>query len=417
MGRRDPHRAEAAHRSNEVTHPLRPRPPEAAAAALLAAACLAPSAARALACKDLPSPIYGTGGSAHKTFFSKYGAALSKLSEPVTVVYQAPGACVAMSALGEKTKGAGLLTGTASYWDATGKEQTCDLPLTGQPVEFGAMGVFPTSCPGVTQLPAGVGDFQGAVNSWNLLVPVASSQQSISAEAVYFVFGFGKAGKVEPWTDEAQYFIRNPTSAATLAIAAATGLPAAKLIGKDVKTNQGTVQALSASTNPEAAIGYTSGEVADANRATVRTLAYQHTDQTCGYWPDSSAVSFDKRGVRQGLYYLWSPTHLYTYVDGQGQPTHPGVAKFVGWFNGSLPAPQGLNVLDLQISAGNIPKCAMHVWRDGDLAPLYSYQPPEPCGCYFEAKATGTSTCASCKSDADCGKDNPVCRYGFCEVK
>ncbi len=390
---------------------------QALAAALTAAACLAPAASFAIAYKDLPSPIYGTGGSAHKTFFGKYGGALSSLAKPISLVYQAPGACVAMSALTEKTKGAGLLTGTASYWDKAGKEQTCDLPLTGQPVDFGAMGVFASSCPGVPKNPDGVGDFQGAINSWNLLVPVASSQQSISAEGVYFVFGFGKAGKVEPWVDEAQYYIRNPTSAATLAIAAAAGLPPAKIIGKDVKTNQGTVQGLSASTNPEAAIGYTSGEVADANRSVVRTLAYQHTGQTCGYWPDSSATAFDKSGVREGLYYLWSPTHLYAYVDAQGKPIHPEVAQFIGWFNGSLAAPDGLDVLSLQIAAGNIPKCAMHVWRDGDLAPLYSFQPDEPCGCYFEAKATGATTCKACKTNSDCDASNPTCRYGYCEVK
>ncbi len=388
-----------------------------AAFACVAVACIAPGSASALACKDLPNPIYGTGGSAHKTFFAKYGAALGKLKSPITLVYQAPGACVAMAALADKDKGAGLLTGTANYWDAAGKEQSCDLPLLGQPVDFGAMGVFPTSCPGVTKLPPGVGDFQGAVNSWNVLVPVASSQQSISAEALYFVFGWGKGGKVEPWVDESQYFIRNPTSAATLAIATAIGLPPAKFIGKDVKTNQGTVQNLSASTNPEAAIGYTSGEVADANRNVVRTLAYQHSGQSCGYWPDSSATAFDKRGVRQGLYYLWSPTHLYAYVDAKGQPIHPAVAEFIGWFNGSLPPPPELDVLSLQISAGNIPQCAMNVWRDGDLAPLYSWQPAEPCGCFFEFKATGATTCQPCSTQAQCNPSQPVCRYGFCEVQ
>ena len=387
-------------------------------AVALAACGLASAApAWAVACKDLPNPVYGTGGSAHKPFLGKYAKTLANFPDPITIVYQAPGACVAMAALTDKDKGAGLLTGTASYWKkADGKEDTCDLPVAGQPVDFGAMGVSPSSCAGFTKAPAGVGEWQGVINSWNVLVPVASTEQSISAEALFFIFGFGKAGKVEPWIDETQYFVRNATSAATIALALATGLPVNKFIGVDTKTNQGTVTGLAQSTSPQAAIGYVSGEVADANRATVKTLAYQHFDQTCGYWPDSTPTAFDKRGVREGQYYLWSPTHLFAYVDAGGVPVNPLVGKLVGWFAGTLPAPDGVNVLDLTIANGNVPECAMHVWRDGDLAPLYSYQPKEPCNGYFEFKATGTTTAKVCKASTDCGTDAPVCRHGYCEV-
>lgn len=384
----------------------------------LTALAAAPAEAANVACKDLPNPIYGTGGSAHVPFFTKYAKVLRNLTEadggPISVVYQSPGACVAMSAFKDKTK-PGLLTGTATYWDKDGKSQTCDLPLEGEPVDFGAMGVFPQSCPGVSGLPDGVGDWQGVINSWNVLVPIASPELSISAEAFYFIFGFGAAGQVEPWTDESQYFIRNKTSAASLVWQFATGLSVEKFIGTDVKTNQASITSLAESKKPEAAIAYTSGEVADDNRDKVRTLAWQHFDQSAGYYPDSSSTAFDKRGVRDGLYYIWSSTHLFAWTDDKGQPKDPAVAKFIGWFAGTLPAPASVNILDLTIANKNVPKCAMNVWRDGDMAPLYSYVPDAPCGCYFDFKATGSTTCTACTVDNECGGGK--CRHGFCEVK
>jgi hypothetical protein len=43
----------------------------------------------------------------------------------------------------------------------------------------------------------------------------------------------------------------------------------------------------------------------------VRTLALQSRDQTCAYWPDSSATAFDKVNVRDGHYELWASSHFY----------------------------------------------------------------------------------------------------------
>ena len=57
----------------------------------------------------------------------------------------------------------------------------------------------------------------------------------------------------------------------------------------------------------------------------------------------------------------------------------------------------------------------MQVWRDGDLGPMYSLQPAEPCGCYYEARATGATDCAACSADPDCPSAAPVCRHGYCE--
>jgi hypothetical protein len=356
--------------------------------------------------------VYGTGGSAHKTLFKKLGAALRKSANPVVLVYQSPGACFALTSW---TDAGGLITGTANYWEADGTEKTCDLELTGTPIQFGAAGNAPTSCAGLTGLPAGLGEFTGPVNTWNLFVSTKSSQQSISAEALYFIFGFGKAGLVTPWIDETQLIIRNATSAAQIFIAKAAGIPPEKFIGVDAKSNAASISLVADSKSPEAAIGFASGENVDAKRDVVRTLAYQAKDQLTAYWPDSTVTSFDKRPTREGLYWIWSPIHISTPVDTAGKPKDPWVAKLVGWFDGSLAEPADVPVSKLVIGASNIPKCAMTVWRDGDLGALYSYAPPAPCGCYFESIANGKTDCATCKADAEC-TNGGKCRQGFCEA-
>jgi hypothetical protein len=364
------------------------------------------------ACKDKPAPIYGIGGSATKPLLGKVGAALAAQPSPRTIIYQAPGACVGVNGF----LGSTLLTGTASYWDTAGKEQTCTIDAPGQAIDFVNTGNTATSCPGVTALPADIGDFTGPVNAYTLIVPKASSQTSISREAAYFVFGFGQQGQAAPWTDEANLFVRDQTSAAQLFISIATGVPAQKFKGVDTKSNSGTVTAVAQSKKPEAAIGLVSGEVADANRDTVKVLAYQQTDQRCGFWPDSTPTSFDKRSVRNGQYWLWAPVHFFAKVDAQQKIVNPAVAEFIGLFTGEVTLPD-VDMLAIETKSGNVPKCAMNVWRDGDLGDIRKQAPAEPCGCAFEKLATGTTTCGACETNAQCGASTPVCRHGFCEAK
>lgn len=365
-------------------------------------------------CTELPNAVIGVGGSASKPLLALVGAALVDAADPITLVYQAPGACFGITTYVDDT----AATGTASYWDADGTEQTCSFPVTGVIPDFGMLGVKGTLCEGVEEIPADIGTFSGPVTSWSLLVPAASSQTSISAEAAYFVYGFGAAeGQVSPWTVDAELYSRNATSAALIAIAIAAGIPPTKFKGIDVMTNQDMISSLASSTQPEAAIGFTSTEVADLNRDSVRTLAFQAYDQTCAYWPDSTATGFDKRNVRDGHYALWSPYNFYVPVDGGGEIVDPETRRFVGFFTGAEALPPELPLLDIVIDNGTIPECAMQVWRDEEIGPLYSYQPPEPCGCYYEARVTGTSECTECTTDAECAGDVPVCRHGYCEAQ
>ncbi len=383
----------------------------AAAAAALACA-LAANNAWAVDCNTLPSPVYGIGGSAQKPLLARLGARMAALAAPRTLIYQAPGACLGTNAIINNTR----LTGTASYWTAAGAEQTCDLPVAGQAPDYASSGTQATLCPGVTALPSGLGDFEGPVTTWNFFVPVASSQQSISTEAAYFVYGFGRDGMAAPWTDEAAIIRRDANSAAQIIVGLETGVPTERFRGVDAMTNGRSISLVAMATNAQAAIGFASGENVDANRATVRTLAFQHTGQTCGYWPDATATAFDKRNVRDGLYWLWTTTHFFARTDSTGTITNPLVRDFVGWFTGAIAPPAAVPILDLTIQNGNIPRCAMRVSRTRDLGALASFAPDAPCGCYFERVATGATTCAACTDSAACPTSAPVCRHGYCEV-
>ena len=372
-------------------------------------------------CTSLPNAVIGAGGSASKPLLALLAARLAALPDPITLVYASPGACFGITPYVDGTG----ITGTAAYWTAAGVEQNCRLPTTGLEPDFGMMGTAATLCSGLEELPPGIGDFAGPVTGWSLIVPTESSQTSISSEALYFIYGFGPTGGVSPWTVPGEIYGRNATSAAQIAIGLASGVPADRFVcGNaasglpclDVRTNQAMITELDTSPNPEAAIGFVSSEVADLNRSVVRTLAYQHVDQTCGYWPDSSATAFDKRNLRDGHYYLWSAYHFYARVNAAGAITDPDAARLIGYFTGDTPLPPSVPLLDLIIDNGTVPQCAMTVWRDSDIGPLYSYQPEEPCGCYYDFRATGSSDCAACTTSTDCPSSSPVCRFGYCEV-
>lgn len=389
--------------------------PRVLGAAAAAAVLFASGRAAAIDCNDptLPPPIYGSGGSATKPLLGKVAAKLFAAAQPLNVVYQSPGACVGVNAL----LSSATLTGTASYWDATGKEQTCTIPNPGVPVEFANSGNSATACPGVSAVPTDVGDFLGPANAFTLVVPFASSQTTISAEAAYFVFGFGQLGQAQPWVDDSQIYRRDANSAAQLFIALNTGVPAEKFKGIDTKTNSGTANAVAQSPKPEAAIGLISGEVADANRATLKILAFQAKGQRCGYLPDSTATSFDKKNVRNGQYPIWAPLHFYAKVGTDKKASNPNVARFVSLFDSDVAPPPDLDILETEIRAGTIPKCAMNVWRETDIGAVSKHTPLEPCGCFFESVATGKTSCTACTTSDQCGGAAPTCRHGFCEAR
>jgi hypothetical protein len=288
------------------------------------------------------------------------------------------------------------------------------------------MGNTADFCPNTT-LPAGIGDFTGPIQTVNIITGAGSNESSISAEALYYVYGFGADGKVTPWTNPAHTVQRTSSSFVQLFVAAAINVPPSAFKGGvSETTNQlvaNDVTSFSGSGNGQDAIGFVSGSTADATN-TVKTLAFQAKGQSCGFWPDSTATARDKANVRNGQYYLWTPGHFFASVDSKKKIVDPDVANLVGWFNGTVDAPEGLDVVALTIQAGDIPQCAMQVTRDGTAGAISSFAPPIPCTHYFEKNATGTTTGAVCSADKDCKtKTEPKCRFfpsnatsGYCEA-
>jgi hypothetical protein len=409
-----------------------------ALASVSAGASHASAQAAPVNCVDLPNRVLGTGGSAATQLIKKIATRLASAQPtPITLVYADPGACQAMSALvpDQATGKVAPLSGSAKYWGADGKENTCVFP-SGSTVEaeWGAMAQEATTCSGITALPPSVGDYLGPISGFSLIVPNASEQRAISAEALFFIYGqgAGTGNDVAPWTVPGAIGSRTTTSAAGLLLAKAVGIPTSRRLAylpdNDVKTNQGAVDFITkvseaAKANPNAALAFASTETADLNRATVRTLAFKAQGQDCAYYPDSEQTSTDKKNLREGRYYLWNPHHVFAKIDPVTKKiVNPNLEKFVNIFTSKEELPASSlgttqSYLDLQIENGNVPACAMRVSRTGDMGPLSSFQPEKPCGCYFDKKTTNVTSCQTCTQDSDCPASASLCNVGYCEVK
>lgn len=400
---------------------------------------------------QLKHVVFGAGGSAITPTLAKVAYVLSQANPPITVFYSDPGAQTGFENFRDGK--AGTAAAPFKYWlnaaDVTAAAPpTCTATdtIAGQAIDFGTTGGT-LSLFGDT-LPDGVGQFVGPAQGVNIIVPKDSTETSISAEALFFVYGFGTdQGQYEgatskiPWVDPlyiiqrkstsfVQQFIRGTvqTLGGTAANFPATFVGTQTAVhasdGKD--SNQGTVDSVvyaASQGKAQAGIGFTSGPTADKNRSVVHTLAYQHIGQTAGYWPDSTPDAFDKINIRTGQYYLWDVNLFFAKVTGSNahatvdQITNPDVKTLIGYFTGDLTPPADADVNGAIVQTGSIPLCAMQVQRDGDFGALSCYAPATPCGCYFESIATKTTSCDACKADADCKKPGATaCHYGFCEA-
>lgn len=364
-------------------------------------------------CSDLPNPTIGLGTSNGRPLIAAFATELAGQADPVSLVYIGATACQGIGAVLDGTPS----TGTASFWGTDGMEQMCELPIGGVVPDYALVQADPTLCVGIEEIPADIGERIGPVSALSLIVPVESSQISIAAHALYFIYGFGaSAGMVSPWTIDAELRAREPTASSQITFAIAANIPLGKFKGVETATASDVLTALTTSINPEAALGFVAAELADRNRDVVRTLAFQAYDQECAYWPDSTATAFDKRNVRDGHYFVWSPSRFYAPVDARGEIIHGPTRIALGYMTASIPIPEDFPALDLVIDTGTVPRCAMSVWRDEESGPLYSAQPDEPCGCYYDFRATGSTSCDPCEGDGDCSSESPTCRHGYCEV-
>jgi hypothetical protein len=170
------------------------------------------------------------------------------------------------------------------------------------------------------------------------------------------------------------------------------------------------VSAVNAGTG--AAIGILGAEVYDANRGTMKALAFRAKGQYAAYYPDSSASSRDKKNVRDGHYTVWSPTIWMDTVDAGGSPVNPTARYVIDLIAGKTVTPaQSFPMIDIVAAVGLVPICAMRVNRAFEGGPLSLFTPPESCTCQYE-NLVDKSSCATCDTTS-CATG--VCRNGFCE--
>jgi len=461
-----------------------------AAAAALGTLSMTAHAADPL-CTSFTNPVFVAGTSAAKSALQ----AIAKQLPGISIIYQTPDSCIALQDLTSGSpaiapKGAVV---TSNYLAPDGTSPSCALsPGAQDPAEvvnIAVSDVFPATCDtylgtgGI--VPGQQIDVLGPIQAQTIDVPFASKAKSISAEAAYVVFRFAdNMYGVPPWTvsgntGDPNIFIRPYTSGTTNIIGTAIGLPgtlwrdSSDLTNPRVESSSANIYAAiaNATSNVDGTIGILSSQfvlqqnakaVSDAGSGlTIRTLAFQQTGQTCGYFPDATENTGDKLNVRQGRYAIWGPAHLAANVGSDGNPNGihaaavtailnafiatgcegaacpPGSNKLLGNSDaGTFFAPDGGTseatlvkaVIDAESGPAGyvIPWCAMQVTRGNiEIGAEASYQPSAPCGCYFEKKATGapvSNYCKTCTIDADCTPDGstsayPKCRYGYCEVQ
>lgn len=370
------------------------------------------------ACSTVTNPLYVAGGSGSQPLIRRVGQRLAALGAgaPFNIVFHSTTTCVALDMLLNATA---LPSGnTGQYYDGTGTVATCSFPIGNTIVpDAVVMGNGAPLCPlAPSPLPAALADYLGPVSSVSMIVHKMSTEQSISAEAIARMYTMGAAANIAPWNNESFIYHRNDTAFTQLYVAMAAGISPTGWVGTDASTSTNTITLVGGTGNEQNRIGFVTSEIADGNSGAVHALAYQHTGQSCGYWPDSTSGALDKANVRNGQYYLWGPTHFYAWLDAPGGNfVSARAGQFLELLSEITPI-ANVSVVDASIQAGNIPACAMHVTRTTDLGPIMSYAPPEPCGCYYEQHAAGSTACAACVMSTDCPNATDVCRLGYCEA-
>jgi hypothetical protein len=379
-------------------------------------------------CSDVgPNLIYMFGTSDFAPMLRAVQPLLSQNKPAYRAVYQNASSCAGVASVFDPAKR--LMTNPAPtaapnyafYFDDNGVQTSCLLADTGNTIELGVSNLFSTTCNTDTaQYVSGttVSDYTGPVVPFVISAPASSSEVSISAEALHLVFGRGGKGDgaiahdAAPWTDPTYYFIRNSGAGSTVLTALLIDVPKTKFWGVDRLSTDNLRDSMLASTAASPSLGILSIDYADKNRGNLRSLYLQANGQRCGYLPDSSANTFDKLNVRDGHYPLWGYVHFFAPIGPGGVPSDAAKALVTRFSVARLDQ----QLLDNVISASLIPRCAMQVGRTGEVGDL-SPQHGLRCGCYFESKTTGSTSCSVCASASDCPTDRPACNYGYCEAE
>lgn len=358
-----------------------------------------------------------------KPYVTAIARALYNDAKPITIVYKGITSCNGIDSVLNSTP----ISGNAFYYDpgnpAPNNEVTCSLSATDGGTQFadiGASDVFAPTCGYAAQgLPPTVRDAFGPVQTMGFVVPSASPEKVISANAAYYIYGLGAdVANVAPWTDPSLVYKRDETSGTSLLIAANLGFSPVKWKNTDGLFSGNMISLLTSSPNPGKTLGVLAKtDITDTLSLSLRMLAYKDFSQSCGYFPDSTETAKDKQNVRDGHYKLWGPTHFYVKTDASGNITNPNVARVIGILTGATPPPTGLDLIQVDEVNNLVPTCAMKVKRSSEVGQMSPVSPLNACGCYFDKLATGKTSCTSCSSSSQCPTSAPTCSFGFCETQ
>jgi hypothetical protein len=398
------------------------------------------------------------------------------LGASVNIVYQKPGSCEGLGyVLGDM--GAAVLPDTDAATliaPASANTATCSLPTiavgsstaAAAVIDIGISDVYAQTCQSSFDANLNsVGsatmtkDYLGPIQAMTFAVPSASTEQVISAEAAYMVFGFGAAtaaNTIAPWSTPADIFVRFWDSGTLEMSAVAIGLPGSKWV--NATTKPAPAQQVSGTGAMQTALTMSAAKSTPDTNATIgilgaanyvnglRPLAFQAKGQECGYLPDSSSTAHDKLNVRQGRYAIWGPEHLVVNVDAGGNPVGKNsnttavqtlinalIATSLAPASSSSDAGAGATTLtEAQVgtlisaisvsTTGVIPQCAMQVTRSSEIGPEASYAPPAACSCAYEMAAGLVpghvcTACTAANAATTCTGATPACHYGYCEAE
>jgi len=368
-----------------------------------------------------PNPIYLAGSSAFVPTAQAVAIQLSALTgnDRATLIYKSSASCDGVTAI----VSGGTLAGTASYFAIDSSTnmpapETCNLPDNVK-ADVGVSDIFFETCPGFGARPANVGDIGGPVQAMLFIVPDANKTfTALSAEMGQLIWGCGQAGGVSPFTDENGIMQRNSSSGTQGIIAKVIGVPATAFKGRmnNASTDLLTALMTYAMSNPQKAIGFLAADAYDLRRDSLNSVAFQGFGQKKAYYADSSALTFDKRNVRDGHYVAWGPEHMIVALGSDGKPSDPSAVKWLGWLDGSIKT-GNIDFTKTMAQAGVIPQCAMKVKRSADGGPVSPYTDPDPCGCFFESVTTNMATpagCTPCTDNTPC-TNGKTCHHNFCE--
>lgn len=386
-----------------------------------------------------PAMIWMYGSSDFGPLLKAAQPSLSAAMQPYRAVFQNATSCQGVTQVFGKGSMADPTTSGTGGWpfyfapDPTDRTKLVQVncrisPMTApnsvtEPVDIGVSDLFAPTCPGGFNPGSTVNDYTGPVVPFVFAVKAQSAQQAISAEAAHLVFGNGGHAPMgsgmkdaAPWTDYMKYFIRNSNAGSTILASLLIDVPRNSFWGIDrVNTDNVRDGLLAVSDSASGgAIGILSMDYADKNRGNLKALFLQAKNQTAGYLPDSGPNTTDKLNVRDGHYALWGYVHLFTALNPQQLPSAAALAMTKLFSVPNLD--QGL--VDNIIGASLIPQCAMQVERTEEIGD-YQTRHAFSCGCYFDVKTTGSTSCKTCSSPSDCVGDptHAFCNYGYCDTQ